>query len=64
MTSMNEPETRDAVRRPLLNLSNATDDGNSSWAQIQVKVVVAGEAADQIGQDVRDTGTNLSTCSK
>jgi hypothetical protein len=61
MTSMSESETRDAVRRLLLNLSNAADDGNISWAQIQVKVVVAEEAADQVEQDVRDTGTNPST---
>jgi hypothetical protein len=58
---MSESETRDAVRRLLLNLSNAADDGNISWAQIQVKVVVAEEAADQVEQDVRDTGTNPST---
>jgi hypothetical protein len=61
MTSMSESETRDAVRRLLLNLSNAADDGNISWAQIQVKVVVAEEAADQVERDVRDTGTNPST---
>jgi hypothetical protein len=61
MTSMSESETRDAVRRLLLNLSNAADDGNISWAQIQVKVVVADEAADQVERDVRDTGTNPST---
>jgi hypothetical protein len=58
---MSESETRDAVRRLLLNLSNAADDGNISWAQIQVKVVVAEEAADQVERDVRDTGTNPST---
>jgi hypothetical protein len=61
MTSMSEPATRDAVRRLLLDLSNAADDGNISWAQIQVKVVVAEEAAAQVEQDVRDTGTNPST---
>ncbi len=61
MTSMSEPTTRDAVRRLLLDLSNAADDGSISWAQIQVKVVVAEEAAAQVEQDVRDTGTNPST---
>lgn len=61
MTSMSEPVTRDAVRRLLLNLSNATDDGNVSWVQIQVKVVVAEEAAAQVEQDVRDTGTHPSS---
>ena len=61
MTSMSEPTTRDAVRRLLLDLSNAADDGSISWAQLQVKVVVAEEAAAQVEQDVRDTGTNPST---
>jgi hypothetical protein len=58
MTSMSESATRDAVRRLLLDLSKATDDCNVSFAQIQAKVVVAEEAADQVEQDVRDTGTN------
>ncbi len=61
MTSMSEPGTRDAVRRLLLDLSNAADDGNISWAQIQVKIVLAEEAAANIEQDIRDTGTNPSS---
>jgi len=61
MTSMSEPGTRDAVRTLLLTLSNAADDGNISWAQIQVKVIVAGEAAAKIEQDIRDTGANPSS---
>jgi hypothetical protein len=61
MTSMSEPGTRDAVRRLLLDLSNAADDGHISWAQIQVKLIVAEEAAAQVEQDVRDTGTNPSS---
>jgi len=61
MTSMSDPGTRDAVRRLLLDLSNAADDGDISWAQVQVKVVVTEEAAARIVQDIRDTGTNPSS---
>jgi len=61
MTSMSDPTTQDAVRRLLLELSNAADDGKISWAQIQVKVVVADDAADTIEQGVRDTGTTPSS---
>lgn len=56
LTSLSDPSTRDAVRRLLLDLSNAADDGNISWAQIQIKVVVAEAAAQGIEQDVRDAG--------
>ena len=58
MTSMSDPSTQDAVRRLLLDLSNAADDGLISWAQIQVKVVVDKSAAERIEQDVRGAGTN------
>ena len=61
MTSMSDTTTQDAVRRLLLELSNAADDGKISWAQIQVKVVVADDAADVIEQGVRDTGTTPSS---
>lgn len=61
MTSMSEPGTRDAVRRLLLDLSNAADEGHISWAQIQVKVVVAEEVGAAIEQDVRDSGSNPSS---
>jgi hypothetical protein len=61
MTSMSDSATRDAVRRLLLDLSNAADDGDISWAQIQVKVVATEEAAAKIVQDIRATGTNPSS---
>jgi hypothetical protein len=61
MTSMSDPTTQDAVRRLLLDLSNAADDGKISWAQIQMKVVVADQVGDSIEQGVRDTGTNPSS---
>jgi hypothetical protein len=57
MTSMADPDTRDAVRRLLLDLSNAADDGQISWAQLQVRVVVAAEIAADLEQDIRAAGT-------
>ena len=61
MTSMSSNDDRDAVRRLLLDLSNAVDEGQASWAQIQMKVVVSADIAEQIEQAVRDTGTNPSS---
>jgi len=58
MTSMSDPATRDAVRRLLVDLSDAADDGSISWAQLQVKVVLKAEATAGIESDVRDTGTS------
>lgn len=61
MTSMSDGDTRDAVRRLLLALSNAADEELMSWAQLQVKVVVDAGAADAIEQAVRDSGTSPSS---
>ncbi len=61
MTSMSSNDDRDAVRRLLLDLSNAVDEGKVSWAQIQMKVVVSEDIAGGIEQAVRDTGTNPSS---
>jgi Predicted ATPase (AAA+ superfamily) len=61
MTSMSDSGTSDAVRRLLLDLSNAVDEGDISWAQIQVKAIVAEDAAAKIVQDILDTGTNPSS---
>lgn len=61
MTSMSSSDDRDAVRRLLLDLSNAVDEGRASWTQIQMKVVVAADIADEIEQAVRDTGTQPSS---
>jgi len=62
MTSMSDSDTRDAVRRLLLALSNAADEELLSWAQLQVKVVVVDTSvADSIEQAVRDSGTNPSS---
>lgn len=58
MMSMSDDSKRDALRRLLLTLSNAADEGSISWAQLQVKVITAEETATRIEQDVRDTGTN------
>jgi len=58
MTSMADPNTQDAVRRLLLGLSNAADDGHISWAQIAVKVVVDSRPAEAIERAARDAGTN------
>ena len=61
MTSRSEGDTRDAVRRLLLALSNAADEELMSWVQLQVKVVVVDTSvADSIEQAVRDSGTNPS----
>lgn len=61
MTSMGDGDTRDAVRRLLLELSNAADEGDVSWAQFQVKVVVANSVADGIEQAARASGANPSS---
>lgn len=61
MTSMADAATQDAVRRLLLDLSNAADEGKISWAQIQVKVVVKEDIADELEKGVRDTGTTPSS---
>ena len=62
MTSMSDSDTRDAVRRLLLALSNAADEELLSWAQLQVMVVVVDTSvADSIEQAVRDSGTNPSS---
>lgn len=61
MTSMSDNDTRDAVRRLLLDLSNAADDGQISWAQIQLKAVVSEDVADAIEQDIRAAGAIPST---
>lgn len=61
MTSMSSNDERDAVRRLLLDLSNAVDEGHASWAQIQMKVVVSADIAGQIEQAVRETGSNPSS---
>ncbi len=60
MTSMADSDTRDAVRRLLLDLANAADDGKISWAQVQIKVVVASDVAAEIEADIRAAGTNPS----
>jgi hypothetical protein len=61
MTSMTDSDTRDGVRRLLLDLANAADDGMISWAQVQIKVVVASEVADELEADVRAAGTSPSS---
>ena len=58
MTSMADPDTRDALRRLLLGMSNAADEHKISWAQIQIKVVVADDVAGQIEHDARESGAN------
>jgi hypothetical protein len=58
LTSMGDSDTRDGVRRLFLDLSNAADDGKISWAQVQIKVVVASDVADELEADVRAAGTN------
>jgi hypothetical protein len=61
ITSMGDGDTRDAVRRLLLELSNAVDEGQVTWAQLQVKVVVSADVADGIEQSARDCGTTPSS---
>jgi hypothetical protein len=61
MTSMADSDTRDAVRRLLMDLSNAADEGQITWAQIQVRVVIADGAGDAIEQDARDAGAPPSS---
>ena len=61
MMSMADSDTRDAVRRLLLDLSNAADDGKISWAQVQIKIVVASDVADELEADIRAAGTTPSS---
>ncbi len=61
MTSMADSDTRDGVRCLLLDLSNAADDGKISWAQVQIKVVVASDVADELEADIRAAGTTPSS---
>ena len=61
MTSMADSDTRDGVRRLLLDLANAADDGKISWAQVQIKVVVASDISDELEADVRAAGTTPSS---
>jgi len=61
ITSMADSDTRDGVRRLLLDLSNAADDGKISWAQIQIKVIVATDAADELEADIQAAGTTPSS---
>jgi hypothetical protein len=61
MTSLADAHTREGVRRLLLDLANAADDGKISWAQVQIKVVVANDVADELEADVRAAGTTPST---
>jgi len=61
MTSMADSDTRDGVRRLLLDLSNAADDGKISWAQVQIKVVVATDVADELEANIRAAGTTPSS---
>jgi len=49
--------TRDAVRRLLSDLENAADDGKISWAQVQMKLVVANDVAEELETDIRAAGT-------
>ncbi len=61
MTSMADAHTREGVRRLLLDLANAADDGKISWVQVQIKVVVANDVADELEADVRAAGTTPSS---
>jgi len=61
VTSMADSDTRDAVRRLLSDLSNAADDSKISWAQVQIKVVVASDVADELETDIRAAGTTPSS---
>lgn len=61
MTSMSDADSRDAVRRLFLELSNAADEERISWAQIQIKVVVAKETADTLEEGARAAGASSSS---
>ena len=61
MTSLTGGDARDAVRRLLLDLSNAADEELMSWAQLQVKVVVDSSVADTLEQAIRDCGAHPSS---
>ncbi len=58
ISSMSDAETRDAVRRLFMRLSEATDDGSITWAQLQLRVIVDAKEAAAIEQDAREAGTN------
>jgi len=61
MTSMADSDTRDRVRCLLLDLANAADDDKISWAQVQIKVIVATDVADELEADIRAAGTTPSS---
>jgi len=47
------------VRKLRLGLSNATDDGKISWAQIQVKIVVSADVAQEVNPTSRPPARHL-----
>lgn len=57
VTGVADADTQDAARRLLLDPSNTADDGKISWAQTQIKLVVAEDAANGIEKGGRDTCT-------
>lgn len=57
MTSLTDDTKRDSVRMLLRNLANAVDEGQASYAQLMVRVIVDMSVADGIAEDVRSTGT-------
>lgn len=61
MTSLSDSDTREGVRRLLLDLSNAADDAKISWAQFQIKVIVDSDLADELEADIRAAGTTPSS---
>ena len=61
MTSLTDDTKRESVRLLLRNLATAVDEGNASYAQLSVKVIVDSSVADGIAEDVRATGANPTT---
>jgi len=58
---MADADTQDAARRLLLDPSNTVGDGKVSWAQTEIKLVVAEDAADGIEKGGRDTCTTRNS---
>ncbi|MDT5027469.1 MAG: hypothetical protein QOE61_3895 [Micromonosporaceae bacterium] len=58
ISSLTDDDKREAVRLLLRSLTNAVDEGNASYAQMMLKVVVDSSIAGAIAEDARRAGAN------
>ena len=57
MCSLTDETRRENVRLLLRDLANAIDEGQASYAQLMVKIIVDGSVADGLSEDIRAAGT-------